>query len=130
MSRSFIYCANQSVQTIQENGIVSPGSVIRRFGCNCNLIGNGIELRGEGYYQIIASITLDPTATGGVTVTLLQDGTPITGAVATTAGEDVITLCIPTAVRLNCCCNNATAITCQLSAGASVSNYTIQIEKL
>lgn len=129
MSKAFIYCVNQSAQEVQENGIVNPGTVIRRFGCNLGLSGNGVEVRGDGYYQIIASVTLDPTEAGGVTVTLLEDGVPITGAIATTAGATDVTLVIPAAIRLRCC-DSASAITCQASAACTVSNFTIQVEKL
>lgn len=129
MGKSFIYCVNESAQEVQENGIVSPGSVIRRFGCNLNLVGNGVETRGDGYYQIGASITLDPAETGGVTAVLMQDGVEIPGANATTEATTTTTLYIPAAIRLRCCGDSASAITCVLSAGANVTNYTITIDK-
>ena len=52
MSKSLIQVTNQSSQTVAANSIISLGSVLRRFGCNCKLSGNGIEVVGQGYYTI------------------------------------------------------------------------------
>ena len=54
MIRSLIQVANQSNQTVAANSIIGLGSVQRRFGCNCRLSGNGIELDGQGYYTVDA----------------------------------------------------------------------------
>ena len=133
MSKSLIQTANQSSQNVAVGSIISLGSVLRRFGCNLRLNGNAIEVRGEGYYTIDADVTLSPTAAGPVSVALYADGVPITGAIATgsvsTAGNP-ITLPIQTTIREGCCCDNATAITAVLTAGAStVSNIAVRVEK-
>lgn len=130
MSKSFIYCVNQSEQEVQGNGIVSPGSVIRRFGCNASLSGNGVEVRGDGYYKIDVALTLDQTGTGGVTASVLQDGVVVPGAIGTTTGTGTSTITIPTAIRLRCCADSASAITCAISGEATVTNYTISVQKL
>lgn len=133
MAKAFIYTVNSSTQEVQADGIISPGSVIRRFGCNLNLSGNGIETRGDGYYDLTASVVLAPAEAGEITVTLYQDGVKIPGAIATATvaeAEDVVTLNIPTAIRLTCCGDSASAITCGLSAAASVTNYSFKGKKL
>lgn len=130
MSRSIIQTYNQTTQQLNENSTFSLGSVSRRFGGNCRLNGNSIELNGCGYYTLDANITLAPTAEGDVTITLYQNGTEIPGATATAtqaAGENV-TLTINNTVRVNC---NVVAITCVLEQGAStVSNITLRAQKI
>ena len=133
MSKSLIQTVNQSTQSVANNSIIELGSVIRRFGCNCRLNGNAIEVSGEGYYKVDANITLAPTAAGNVTVALYRNGVPLTGATATgsvsTAGNPV-TLPIQTTIREGCCCDGGTALTLVLVSGAStVSNVAMRVEK-
>ena len=120
MSRSLIQTTNQTSQTVAENGIISLGSVLRRFGCNCRLSGNAIEVTGEGYYKIDANVSVAPTAAGPVTVALYNNGAQIPGAIAyssvSTAGNS-ITLPIETTIRQGCCCDSADSITCVLVEG-------------
>ena len=85
MSRSLIQTTNQSTQTVALNSIISLGSVLRRFGCNCKLSGNAIELSGEGYYTIDATVTATPTAAGNVTVALFNNGVQIPGTLVTSS---------------------------------------------
>ena len=133
MSKSLIQVANQSSQTVAVNSIISLGSVLRRFGCNCRLSGNAIEVEGQGYYTIDASVTVAPTASGTVTVALFNNGVQIPGAIASastgTAGNPV-NVALNTTIRQGCCCDNADAITCVLLAGpGTVSNISVRVEK-
>ena len=133
MSRSLIQTTNQSIQTVANNSIISLGSVLRRFGCNCKLSGNAIEVTGEGYYTIDANVVVAPTAVGTVTIALYKNGNQIAGATASgsvsTAGNP-ITLCINTTIRQPCCCDNADNLTCVLVSGAgTVSNISVRVEK-
>lgn len=133
MGKSLIQTTNQSSQAVALNGIISLGSVLRRFGCNCRLSGNAIEVVGEGYYKIDANVTVAPTAAGTVTVALYENGVQIPGAIASgstgTAGNPV-TLPIETTIRQGCCCDTADSITCVLIAGpGTVSNIAVRVEK-
>lgn len=133
MSKSLIQTANQSSQTVAPNSIISLGSVQRRFGCNCRLSGNAIEISGEGYYEIDAAVSLAPTAAGNVTVALYENGVQIPGAIAygsvSTAGNS-LTLPLTATIRQNCCCDSADNITCVLVAGAStVNNISMRVVK-
>ena len=124
MSKSLIQTANSSQQNVAVNSIISLGSTLRRFGCNCRLNGNAIELRGEGYYTIDVDTTVTPTAAGNVTVTLFKDGVAIPGATATNSVSTVgnsTTLPINTTVRVGCCGGDS-SITAVLIAGAGVVN--------
>ena len=133
MSKSLIQTVNQSSQTVANNSIIELGSVLRRFGCNCRLNGNAIEVSGEGYYKIDANVTLAPTAVGNVTVAVYKNGVALTGATATgsvsTAGQSV-TLPIQTTIREGCCCDGGTTLTLVLVSGAStVTNVAMRVEK-
>ena len=132
MSRSLIQVTNQSSQTVAVNSIITLGSVQRRFGCNCRLSGNGIELVGEGYYKVDANVSIAPTAVGNVTVALYNNGTQVTGAIAyaTVAGVgDFVTLPIEATVR-QMCCDTADNLTLVLIEGAgTVTNVSMRVEK-
>ena len=133
MGKSLIQTVNQSSQVVAANSIIDLGSVIRRFGCNCRLNGNAIEVEGAGYYTIDCNVTLAPTVAGNVQVALYKNGVQLTGATATgsvsTAGNPV-TLPIQTTIREGCNCDGGTSITLVLIAGAStVSNVAVRVEK-
>ena len=133
MSKSLIQTANQSTQAVAVNSIISLGSVIRRFGCNCRLSGNAIEVDGAGYYTIDANITVAPTAAGTVTVAAYQNGVQLPGAISSastgTAGNQV-NVTINTTIRQACCCDSADSITFVLLSGpGNVTNITARVEK-
>ena len=131
MSRSLIQTSNQSAQAVAVGGIRSLGSTLRRFGCNCRLSGNGIEVMGEGYYTIDANVSVTPTAAGAITIALFQDGVQIPGAIAFTTGGagTPIEVSIPTTIRLGCCDSSST-ITCVLVEGAgTVDNIAVRVVK-
>lgn len=133
MSRSLIQTTNQTTQAVALNGIISLGSVLRRFGCNLRLSGNAVECTGEGYYTINCNVTVAPTAAGDVTVALYDSGVQIPGAIASgtvAAAGDLVTLPIETTIRQGCCCDSADSITAVLLAGpGDVTNIGLRIEK-
>ena len=133
MSKSLIQTTNQTTQAVADNSIIGLGSVLRRYGCNCRLSGNAIEIRGEGYYKIDANVSVSPTAAGAVTVALFNNGVQIPGAIsfgATAAADTPVTLPIETTIRQGCCCDNADSITVVLIEGAGdVTNISVRIEK-
>lgn len=133
MGKSLIQTTNQSRQNVAVNSIISLGSVLRRYGCNLRLSGNGIEVTGEGYYKIDSNVSVSPTAAGPVTVALYNNGVQIPGAIAygsvSTAGNP-ITLPLETTIRQACCCDSADNITCVLLEGAGVvDNISVRVEK-
>ena len=134
MSKSLIYTANTSVQNLAVDGIVSPGTVIRRFGPNLNLSGNAIQIAGAGYYEINASFVVAPTEAGEVTITAYVDNVPIQGAVTTetvAAGGDFATLSIDSVFRQPCqCCEGLSNLTFVLTGtAANVTNTAIVVDK-
>ena len=133
MSRSLIQVANQSTQAVDVNSIISLGSVQRRFGCNCRLSGNGIEVVGEGYYTVDATVSVSPTATGAVTVGLYVNGAQLPGAIAygsVSTASNPVTLPIVATIRQGCCCDSADNLTLVLIEGAgNVTNVSMRVEK-
>ena len=133
MSKSLIQTANISSQNVAVGSVISLGSVLRRFGCNCRLNGNAIEIEGEGYYTIDVDVTATPTVAGNVTVSVLKDGVVIPSATATNSVSTVgnsTTLPINTTVRLGCKCDGASSLTVVLVAGAGVvSNISMRVVK-
>lgn len=130
MSKSLIQTVNPSSQTVAAGGIITLGSVLRRFGCNLRLNGNAIEADGEGYYTIDCDVTAVPTAAGIVSIALYANGAPIAGATAANSGTvgNPTTLHVSTAIRRSCC--GATPITCVLTEGAgSVTNISVRVVK-
>lgn len=133
MSRALLQTANTSTQTVVVNSIISPGNVVRRYGCNIRLNGNAQEVSGEGYYKLTGSVSVAPTAAGTVTVALYENGVLIPGtqtsSSVTTAGSPT-TLPLVGTIRQGCCCDGASQITCVLLAGpGNVTNYSLRIEK-
>ena len=125
MSKSLIQTANISQQTVAVGSVISLGSVLRRFGCNCRLNGNAIEVEGEGYYIIDVCATATPTTAGNVTISVLKDGVVVPSATATNSVSTVgnsTTLPINTTIRLGCKCDGASSLTVVLVAGAGVVN--------
>ena len=129
MSRSLIWAVNESAQAIEANGIINPGTVIHRFGCNFGLLGNAIGLKGNGYYTLLAKVVVTPEAVGNITATLLKNGVPIPGATATasvTTVGNTITIPVPAVLRECSCCEEIKTITCQLSAAGTVENFSFE----
>lgn len=132
MGKSLIQTTNQTSQNVEENGIISLGSVLRRYGCNCRLSGNAIEVSGQGYYAVDVSVTVAPTAAGDVTVALFGNNVQIPSAIATVTAADggTVTLPITTTIRQVCNCEVADSLTVVLIEGSGVvSNISARVVK-
>lgn len=132
MSRSLIQTTNTTATDVALNGTIPLGSVLRRFGCNCRLNGNKIEVEGAGYYTITGTVTVQPEAAGAVAVALYENNVAVPSAVATgtaaAIGDDV-TLPISTTVR-ETCCEGASSLALVLTEGPStVTNVSLRVEK-
>ena len=134
MSKSAIYTVNTSNQSVAVNGIISPGTIIRRFGPNVNLSGNGIQIDGAGYYKISVNATLTPTSAGTVGIAVLKNNVAIQGANASETIETAntqVNLSISSIVREFCPCEDISNLTFVLTGVASnITNFAIVIEKI
>lgn len=132
MSKSAIYTANTSAQTVAVNDIIPVGTTSRRFGCNIRQDGNTITLTGPGYYLVNASATVAPTAAGTVSVTGQKDGVAVIGATAaatTTAAAESANLSLGFIVR-NVSCSSSILSFVLTGADATLSNLAVTVEKL
>lgn len=140
--KSAIYVTNTSPVTLtltaqQPSATIPLGTIIRRFGRNIQLSGNGILIDGEGYYDVDASVTLTPVAAGSYTIQLFRDGVAIPGATQTmTAGAGAtVNFNVPALARLQCCDSSATltlvlTTTATLPATVTVNNVGVVVEKI
>lgn len=134
MSKSLIQVVNNSNQSVLANGIIIPGTVVRRFGPNCTLDGSSVLLSGSGYYAVDAVFVLSASTAGVVQVALSEIGggvLPGATASATISNEgDVVTLTIPTTVRIKDCSGTKNIIATLVSGtGVTVSNYALRVVK-
>lgn len=119
MGRSLIQTVNQSEQAVAVNGILALGTVVRRYGRDLRLSGNGIEADGTGYFSVTASVSIAPTAAGPVTVALYDNGVQVPGAIAYATGTEgaPVNLAIVATIRRGCCCAGADSLTLVLIEG-------------
>lgn len=106
MSKSLIYTVNNTATTGTANTAVNLGNIVRRKGCSFRFNGTSISVLEAGYYDITVSATFTGSAAGDVTLTVYQDGVPISGATVTetvtTASTENISVAIPGVVRVYC----------------------------
>lgn len=105
MSKSAIYTVNTTVQAVEVGDTINLGSIVRRYGCAANLLNNAIVIDEVGYYDIAVSITVEPNDIGTVTVSLLNNGEAIPGAIASssvTVAEAPTSLAFESIVRIFC----------------------------
>lgn len=129
MARSRIYTVATNV-TIAENQSGPFGAIIRRYGCNCQLDGAGINLIGAGYYDLEASLSFTPTATGPVTIQFYQDGVAVPGAIATEQGTAAtpVNLGVTSTLR-NCGCDCNSSLTYTVDVAGTIVNLSVNVTK-
>lgn len=130
--KSAIYTTLTTPATVLAGGTIPLGSISRRYGCNIDLNGNGINICEPGYYDVDASITVLPTAAGAITATLLNNGVPVPGATATgtaAAAGNAVNLSISALIRQMCHCGIGT-LTVALSAAGTVNNMAMRVERI
>lgn len=133
MGRSLVQTVNNTNQGVLENGIISLGSVVRRYGQGCQLNGSAIVLTGAGYYIVDALVVASSSTVGEVSIGLYDNGELLPGAIATNtiSGEDgIASFVIPYTVRIKDCCGvkNITLVVTS-GTGVTVSNCAIRVVK-
>lgn len=126
--KSAIYTANETVTSGIASGSVLPlGNIVRRFGQNINLSGNGILLSGQGYYEVNVSASITPSAADTVTVQLYKDGVAVPGAKASGLSSGSINTSFPALIRIPCC---AASSVLTLVAKANGANTTLTVNSI
>lgn len=129
--KSALFAANTNDQTLAIGNVINFGSIVRRFGCNCNLSGGNATIQGSGYYDINTNFTFTASTAGTVIITLYKDGTQIPGAISTTTvvADSIYSINISAIVREACCCEST--ITAVLSGTTgTINNAAIILEKI
>ena len=131
--RSGLYADNNIAQDLDVGNTINFGRPVRRYGCNANIDGGNIVLRGEGYYLVLLNfvITNNSEAVITPTITLYKDGTAYAGAYDTNtiAVGATESLAIPCMVRETCGCDST--LTAVLSGSdAVISSATATVVKL
>lgn len=131
--KSAIYTVNTSVGTIPLNGVIPVGGIIRRFGRDLDISGNGITACSEGYYDVGVNVSLAPSAVGSVSVTLIKDGAAVPGATAIATNAAVgntVNLNIRALIR-NKCCDSSSELTVVLGGtDSAITNIVVVVEKI
>lgn len=133
MSKSAIYVANTGTQSVPVDGTISLGSIIRRFGCGVDLNGTGITISEPGYYEVNVSVTAAPTAIGPVTVTLLNNGVAVPGAIASEAvstANNPTNLSLDSIVRVFCGSGTGSLTLVLSGTDSNVTNVATVVTKL
>lgn len=130
--KSAVYTANVSTLTATANSIIPLGQVVRKYGCDINVMPNSIILKGAGYYMITATVTTAPTAAATVNVTMLKDGVAVPGAEATqtTAAASKSTTLNFTAIVRKTCCAEASNVIFVIDTAGQISNVAITVVKI
>lgn len=131
MSKALIQTVNAGPQAVEEMGVISLGSTVRRFGCNLRQSGDAIECAGCGYYTVTATVIAAPTAAGVVTVELYQNGVAVPGAIASATvatADSPVTLPLVGSIRL--ACEETATLTFVLTEGSgTVENIAVRVQK-
>lgn len=130
--KSAIYTVNSVQQPYAANSQIPFGTVVRRFGNNCQLDGPSIALNGGGYYGIDISLSIAPTAAGEITAQVYSNGVPVPGALATNTAAnagDVVSLPITGMVR-NCGQCAVSTLSLFITAAGTPTNFATKVDKL
>lgn len=130
--KSALYAINNSVVSLPDGGTYAPATVVRRYGQNYQLQGNGITLTGPGYYDIAAGATLSGSAAGTLTLAAYQDGVAIPGMTASQtvkAAGDIVTLGVSGIIRTYCTKPVSTLTIVISGMAATGTNLAVDITK-
>ena len=133
-NNSLIYLVTPTVSEVAENGILPLTTIVRRRGASIQQSNDSIVLGAPGYHHVSVSVTFTAPAAGDVTVTLLQNGTPVQGATAsttiTTATTEVRSLSFDAIVRVPCCGSPAILTVVNEGVAITTSNIAVAVEYL
>lgn len=136
MAKPSIYVANTAETTVETNGVLTLGNIVRR-PCNKNLmlIGNELQVLDQysNYYDVTVSLTFTAATAGDVTVVLEQNGVPVVGATGTetitTANTETRTISFSSTIRATAGCALDTLSLVNTGIPATFSNITIRVIK-
>ena len=134
MNNSLIYLVTPTVSSIAEDGILPLTTIVRRRGSSIQQSNDSIVLGTPGYYHVSVSVTFTAPGAGDVKISLLQNGSPVQGATAsttiTTATTEVRNVSFDAVVRVPCCGSPAILTVVNDGVAITSSNIAIDVEYL
>lgn len=136
-----ISTVNTTPATVAVGSTLPLGAVVRRFGntkgCNgcctpvLNLSGtNTIVINESGYYDFNVNVTFTATTAGNATITMLLNGVPVPGFIATTniatatTQAATLTICAP---DIRVFCNGTPATVSFIVSGIAITTSNIAV---
>lgn len=108
--KSAIFTVNNTAVDItlteqSPTAVLPLGNVVRRFGQNLQLSGNGINIydpcNNISYYDIDTSVTITTATAGTYTVAVQVDGVTVNQQIITTVADATASFNVPALTRLN-----------------------------
>lgn len=143
MSCAYLFAANPSAQALTSGAQVNFGSAAHGFDprgwnpCPSHLIalnGTTINLNQCGYYDVEISGVVTDSEAGDVTITLYQDGQPVSGATsseAIAAAADPASVAISAGIVVPHCSKSALTLVVTTTAGTpTVNNIAVTVTKV
>lgn len=132
--KSNLYAVNTTSTTVAASSTIPLTTIIRRYGCDIDLVNGAPILKKAGYYLVNATITFTSADTGDVVVSLLNDNVAVVGATAsatvTTATTEVNTISITAIVRSFCGSVPDTLALYNTGIAITTSNVALDIVKI
>ena len=131
--KSLLYATNTTSTLVAENTQIPLTTIVRRYGCDVNLVGNNAVISESGYYDITVNATFTAPVAGVIGYSIQQDGVNIPGAIGaetiTTATTEVRTITLSTKVRVKCGSAPSTISLLNGGLAATYSNIALSVEK-
>lgn len=132
--KSNIYAVNTTSTAVTANSTIPVTTIVRRYGCDVNLLGNAVTLNAPGYYLVNVSATFTAPVAGNVAVTLQDDGVVVPGATAastiTTATTQSSEVSLSAIVRVFCGSTPDALTLVNTGVAATFSNVAISVVKI
>ena len=111
---------------------VPLGDVVRKAGCDIAARGTYIAERVQGYYLVFVNAIFAPTASGTVTMQLMENGTAIPGAATTdvvgAANESSEFTLAGIVSRVPCCVEKNISVS--FSAAGSLESISVTVVRV
>ena len=130
--KSLLYTTLLTTTTVDAGGLIPISAITRRIGTSMRVDGAVVTLLDPGYYMIAVNANVQPEAAEAITMTILENGVPLAGAVTTAepaAIADNTSMQIPAAI-VRVYCKASTTIAVRLSADAAVTSAALTIIKV
>lgn len=132
--KSNIFAVNTTSTAVTANSTIPVTTIVRRYGCDTNLLGNAITLNAPGYYLVNVSATFTAPVAGNVAISLQDDGTIVPGATGastiTTATTQLQTISFTAIVRVFCGSTPDALTLVNTGVAATFSNVAIDVVKI